>query len=248
MARIYCFTSTGNSLYAAKQIAGEINGVVLPMNSIPTTCDDNIVGFVFPVYFWGLPRIVARFLSEIQISGKETYVFAVLTSGGPVFGVRGLLKKLLKLKGITLQYSTGLVSVTNYLPKNTVNDSEERRRKSDENLRRIIGEIKNRTANHASSFTAINSLIYKIFPNENSDRHFTVSEKCTGCSTCQKICPVNNIVMENGRPYFQNQCEHCLGCLHGCPAAAIDWKQKTQGKQRYRHPNIGLDELISFSK
>jgi len=53
--------------------------------------------------------------------------------------------------------------------------------------------------------------------------------------------------MEAGKPQFQHQCEHCLACLHNCPARAIDWKDKTQGKARYRNANVSLDELIEFN-
>lgn len=247
-ATIYCFSSTGNSLYTAKRIAEEIGGTVLSMRAENAICEDNIIGLVFPTYFWGLPRIVARFISEQRISRKDAYVFAIITCGGSVFGVLGMLKKLLKSRGISLSYGEELVSAMNYLPEYKVNDSGDRRRKTEENLRRAIGKIKNRESNRVSSFTAFNSLIYKTFPDENSDRHFTVSSECTGCGTCEKVCPVNNIIMEDGGPQFQHNCEHCLGCLHSCPAVAIDWKQKTQGKKRYRHSAVGLDELISFGK
>ncbi len=247
MATIYCFSSTGNSLYTAKRIAAETGAVVLPMNEDNVVCDDDVIGFVCPDYFWGLPRIVTRFIVTLQINRKDAYVFAVVTCGGSGPGVSGLIKKLLLEKGVRLSYGGFLATVTNYVPEYTVNDSEARRLKTEAALERMIESIKNRESNRVSSFTAINSLVNKFCPGENSDRYFSVSPKCTGCGTCQKICPVDNIVMENGRPQFLHHCEHCLGCLHNCPAVAIDWKRKTQGKKRYRHPEISLDDLVALA-
>ncbi len=247
MASIYCFSSTGNSLYTAKRIAEEIGAAVLPMTTENSVCDDDVIGFVFPVYFWGLPRIVSRFIAKLQINLKDAYVFSVVTYGGSGPDVSGLTNKLLQAKGVRLNYGGSLNTVTNYVPEYTVNDSEARRIKTEAELERMIVRIKNRESNHLPSFTAINSFINRFCPSEDSDRHFSVSPNCTGCGTCQKVCPVGNIVMENDRPQFLHRCEHCLGCLHNCPAAAIDWKSKTKGKKRYRHPEISLEELAALT-
>lgn len=247
MATIFCFTSTGNSLYTAKKIAEKIEGKVLPMNNGRVQTQDDIIGFVFPVYFWGLPRIVERFVTEIQISNKDAYVFSVVTSGGPGFGVLGRVKKLLRGKGIKLRYGIRLISVSNYLPEYEAKDSEAIRRRVDEKLVRIADAISRRMSNRIQASTAINKIIYRVFPDERSDQYFTVASTCTGCAICQRVCPAKNITMADGKPGFQHRCEHCLACIHNCPAHAIDWKQKTQGKERYRNAGIPLSELILFN-
>ena len=248
MATIYCFTSTGNSLYTARKLIGEIGGRVLPMNHKSATCEDEVIGFVFPVYFWGLPRMVEGFVKELEITNKNAYVFAVATCGGAVFGVLGRLKKLLEAKGIRLQYGTNLVSVSNYLPEYEAKDSESLRNKIDTSILRIAGAVNSRESNRILAFTFLNRLIYRAFPNEESDRHFTVGDTCTTCETCQKVCPAKNIVMHNGKPEFLHRCEHCLACMQNCPTQAIDWKKKTQGKERYRNTGISLEDLIALNE
>lgn len=247
MAVIFCFTSTGNSLYTAKKIAEKIGGKVLPMNNGQVETEDDIIGFVFPVYFWGLPRMVEHFVTEIRISNKDAYVFAVMTSGGPGFGVLGVLKKLLQAKGISLRYGTRLISVSNYLPEFEAKDSEAIRRRVDKKLVRIVNTISSRRSNRIQVSTAINMMIYRAFPDESSDQYFTVASTCTGCTICRQVCPAKNIIMEAGKPSFQHKCEHCLACIHNCPAHAIDWKQKTQGKERYRNAGVSLNDLILFN-
>ena len=248
MATIYCFTSTGNSLYTAKKLAEAIDGEVLPMNGEKIKCEDDLIGFVVPVYFWGLPRRVESFVEEMEITNNNAYVFAIATSGGPVFGVLGRLKKLLKSKGIHLQYGMGICSVSNYLPEYEPKDSEKLRQSIEKSISAIVDAVNNKESNRVLPFLFLNSIIYKFFPNEQSDKYFTVTSACTSCETCQKVCPVKNISIVDGKPEFHHKCEHCLACLQNCPACAIDWKGKTQGKPRYRNAAISLDELISFMK
>ena len=248
MATVFCFTSTGNSLYAAKKIAEKIGGRVASINGKAGDCDDDVIGFVFPNFFGGLPRIARRFIAEMRIVNKDAYVFAVVTCGGAGFGVLGLIKKLLKSKKIHLYYGATITSVSNYLPLYEVNDSEALKQKVDEKIAEIADDVKNRKANRISSaLSFLNKLIYLAYPNEKSDRYFVVAPTCTGCGICQKICPAMNVSMEAGNPVFQRKCEHCLACLHHCPAQAIDWKEKTKGKERFRNAGVSLDELIAFN-
>ena len=247
MATIYCFTSTGNSLYTANRLAEKIGGKVLPMRGEPAVCEDDVIGFVFPVYFWGLPRMVERFTSRMQITNKDAYVFAVLTCGGPVFGVLGLLKKILKSKNIKLSYGEQIISMSNYIPKNEVIYSEELQQKIEAQINSIADSIKSREVKWIPTFTFLNKLFYKAFPAENCDRYFQIASTCKGCASCQKICPANNIIMEAGKPNFQHKCEHCLACLHNCQACAIDWKNQTQGKKRYINSKVSVGDLIAFN-
>lgn len=248
MATIFCFSSTGNSLYTAKRIAKEIDGRVVSMSNPPSKCEDDVVGFVFPVYFWGLPRIVKRYVRELQMTNRNAYVFAVATYGGKVYGVLGELKSLLYQKGILLHYGRNLKSVENYIPSYKINDSEAFRQRIDDNIGEIISEITGAMHTGIQRFTILNQLIHSLYPGPDSDQFFTVSDVCTGCGICEKICPVSNISIEHERPIFQHVCEHCLACVHNCPTNAIVWKQKTKGKGQYRNSQIKLDELISFNR
>jgi ferredoxin len=247
MATIFCFTSTGNGLYIANSLATIIGGKVLPMNSSKTQFEDDIIGFVFPNYFWGLPRIVERFVTQTQIANKDAYVFAVETCGGPGSGELGRLKELLKAKGICLRYGARLISGSNYIPFYKEHKGDTFRQQNDDSIINIARAINNRESNRIPAYTIINKIIYSACPNESSDQYFTVSATCDNCMICQRVCPVNNIKIGDGRPEFQHRCEHCLACLHHCPKQAINWKEKTEGKERYRNSAISLNELIAFT-
>jgi ferredoxin len=77
----------------------------------------------------------------------------------------------------------------------------------------------------------------------NMDRSFTTNEKCTGCRTCVKVCPVKNIELVNGRPLWQHHCEYCLACYSWCPNEAIE-SCGIESAHRYHHPDVEVSDLI----
>jgi len=125
MTTIFCFTSTGNSLVVAKQLAERTGGEVVSMTKEVAACNDKKIGFVFPAYFWGIPKIVERFVRKLEITNPDVYVFAVVTYGGRVHGVTGIFKRWLSKKGIVLNYSVKIKSVENYIPMYKVNNNDE---------------------------------------------------------------------------------------------------------------------------
>ena len=76
----------------------------------------------------------------------------------------------------------------------------------------------------------LNPLMYSMMINAKG---FTVTEKYTGCGKCEARCPLNNIHLKSGRPVWGQDCTHCMACIAGCPAEAIEYGKKTQGKPRY---------------
>ncbi|MEW5804050.1 MAG: EFR1 family ferrodoxin, partial [bacterium] len=123
--------------------------------------------------------------------------------------------------------------------------------KAEIKLNRIAEIVREgRTARIESGFFLTN-VIFSSFIYQNSisrfsqmDSDFRVSEKCNGCGVCARVCPVDNIEMEGTRPKWRHHCEQCLACLHWCPEEAIEMGKRTQGRKRYRHPEITMDEII----
>jgi ferredoxin len=248
MTTIFCFTSTGNSLYVAKRIAEKSGGEIAPMNADPGIINDDVVGFVYPVYFWGLPRMMDRFIKELRIENKDAYIFAVATYGGAAPGVNNLVRKLLRKKGLDLNYGNYVKLVDNYIPMYKPKDSEGLQEKAEKRISGIAEAVFRREKNRIAPDTFINPLSFSAMPGEDSDRHFKVSDACSGCAVCEKICPAQNITIEDGKPVFHHRCEHCMGCLQNCPAVAIDWKEKTKSRARFRKNGVSLNELIAFNQ
>ena len=72
------------------------------------------------------------------------------------------------------------------------------------------------------------------------------SEDYTSCGLCERICPKENIIRPAGKPEWQHDCVECLGCLHICPAEAIDYGPETKGRKRYRHKEISAVDLLKL--
>ncbi|HSJ56090.1 MAG TPA: EFR1 family ferrodoxin [Anaerolineae bacterium] len=81
------------------------------------------------------------------------------------------------------------------------------------------------------------------------DCAFHVDERCQGCGTCARVCPVRNIDMityagaEHAWPAWQGRCEQCFACLQWCPNEALQFGKKTAGRQRYHHPDVTLADM-----
>ena len=46
--------------------------------------ENETLGLVFPVYYWGLPTVVVSFLNRLKLSGEKPYVWAVITCGSGI--------------------------------------------------------------------------------------------------------------------------------------------------------------------
>lgn len=250
MAKIFCFSSTGNSLYAAKRIAEQIGGEVISMTSEVTECSDEVIGFIFPTYFWGVPRTVERFVSDLKITAQAPYVFAITTYGGYSMGVVNIFEKLFRRNNehLKLAYAGKIKMTENYLPCYQVNESAKLDAEIESKLDTIIVDLQQCCSKRLFPKTFINNLAYMMFPalNPACDTHFTVGEKCNGCGVCSKICPMNNVKLIDSKPQFQHHCEHCLACVHACPTKSIDWRGMIRDKKRFRNAHIGLSELQDF--
>jgi Fe-S-cluster-containing hydrogenase component 2 len=47
-------------------------------------------------------------------------------------------------------------------------------------------------------------------------------EKCTGCGTCEEVCPVEAINVESDKAVVDEEtCVDCGSCIEECPEKAI---------------------------
>lgn len=65
---------------------------------------------------------------------------------------------------------------------------------------------------------------------------FHSTSTCVGCGKCAAVCVENNIRLRDGRPVWGDRCTHCMACICGCPAGAIEYGRASRGKPRYQCP------------
>jgi len=246
---IFYFTATGNSKYIADTIADatgdhtiNISGCVQNRQYAFELADDESLGFVVPVYYFGIPIIVEDFLEKFTLSAKhDFYSYAVLNCGGSTGNAERFISRAIRIDAVF-----GVRTVENYVPMMDIVPEAEIKEKLD-NAEKHIGTIADRINNRDTGIyndvagrlpRFVCSFAYSIYKRGRKTNKFKVSEKCTSCGLCKNICPRQIIEIVGGKPEWRaSQCELCLGCLHRCPAASIDYG-KSVGRGRYINPRV----------
>jgi ferredoxin len=254
-ANIYFFSGTGNSLWVAEQIAEKLTDANTfsmsgRVDSIP---DAEITGFVFPVYCWGVPSRVLNFIRSHTF--KSSCYFAVATNGGQVANTLVQIKKFFKdEKNIALSSGIGIRMPSNYIPWGEAEAANIQQQFFDDakiKIDKLVSDLKKSNIAEVEKGVLwqrlVFSPVYKLSFSKlcKMDKSFAADSNCNGCGICKKVCPSNNITIENGKPMFHHKCEQCYSCLHWCPQQALQYGKKTNGLKRYHQPEIKLSDIVN---
>jgi ferredoxin len=239
---IYYFSGRGNSLSVAQGLARLVSDTeIRPMSSVqgevvlPSGC----TGFILPVIDFGIPAYVCDFLKQLKADGKQRYLFAVITCGGMPGASMMSVKKLLHKRGLSL--SAGWILT---FGRRMMTDGEWRTK-----LKEMADAIEKKESISRPSVSfndhlltgLLNPLARHLIPKE--DKKFRVDGNCTGCGICTRVCPVNNIQIENGKPGWLHKCQQCAACFSWCPQKAISGTCLA-AKTHYQNPRVRLDQLF----
>ena len=256
--RIYYYTGTGNSLWVARMIARDLENVAIvslaDWEEGVELIDSPIIGLVFPVHIWGVPRRMVRFARALK-GLQPKYVFAVAVNGGQVSATLVQLKRILDEGGMALSSGFAVTLPSNYIPWGGPGSILEQERLFQSALPKISGIaafVGNLRAGPVEKgplwqrllFSTIYKLSFGRVP--GWDKDFWVDEKCNQCATCVKVCPTHNIEMTgpDERPVWMHRCEQCFACLQWCPREAIQYGPKTPKYERYHHPKVRLQDVL----
>lgn len=264
---LYYFSGTGNTLYLAKQLSKTTKATLIPIASkkhqktitpvTPTT------GILFPVYYNDLPVLVKKFAQKLT-GIENTTIFAVSTYGGSAGNSLDSLKKIIHERGGNLSHTYGI-----HMPQNAFNKPWENHQKIYQTAYQILKNIPDdlttkKQVNKLSNLlidilfkplgTPLRKITTKTFEKKlkskqslpklihNMDQLFSVDENCTHCGICQKVCPVQNISMNNNKITWHHKCENCLACQNYCPSHSIHGKI-SQKNYYYHHPEIKAEDI-----
>jgi ferredoxin len=258
---IFYFTGTGNTLLLAKDLQSEIrergfDAEIFNMENYEKKNDpiigENII-LMFPVYAYGPPKIVTRFINKIDSSVEK--VSLVLNYGLLAVNTYKITAKLLRNKGIRVDYCAGLRMPANYInlynpPK--LKTALQRVDRAEKKLKNIAEDILNGSTNKIKKgmfFLRIPMrIVYSLFL-RNADwmgSMFYADDTCSKCGQCLRCCPVLNISMEkDSKPVWNGRCEQCVRCIHICPEKAIQWGLVTRNRRRYINTKIPREELLN---
>lgn len=260
---IFYFSATGNSLSLTRKIANELgNCKIVPIAK--AVCNDFVevttarVGIVFPVYAWGMPRIVEEFAGKLLFKTKP-YIFGIATCVAIQGNTLKDLRKALRLKGVDLNAGFAVragrssLMQLNRLDKIIIklNRHEKRAETGEVRLPELVNTIEKLSGHRpeTSSWSAglfgslLHGVAVKTF--KTIDTSFVVEDSCNGCGNCARLCPRSNIVLNNNRPVFMHNCELCHACIQWCPNFAIKHPDFDNTLRQYHNPAIHLNDLIT---
>jgi ferredoxin len=255
---IFYFSATGNSLKVAKDLAERIGDTQLvPIPRVikaGVTISADRIGIVFPVYVFGMPLLVTDFIKKIKASA-EKYFFAVATYGGKAGACLQQTVNCLESQGLSLSAGFLVRMPGNYTLLYGAISPEKQAAlftQAKEKISRIAAVVKEgRNAGIETDFFPFGGLLSGLLYGFAApkipamDKSFWVNDACTGCGVCEKVCPVDDIVLQQGKPVWLHRCQQCMACLQWCPEEAIQSGKNTSNRRRYRHPEIALSEIIA---
>jgi Pyruvate/2-oxoacid:ferredoxin oxidoreductase delta subunit/NAD(P)H-dependent FMN reductase len=254
------FTGTGNSwkiLETCKEVFIENHHSVSisPIGSESQTAQGaDLLGFCFPVYAFGIPRICRRYLKQLPKFSNTQHAFVIITAGkGDEAGFSvNQCEKLLRKRNCSVIYSAVVEMPINWTTYMNPPSGQEALRIIEAGLKqaREIGNdiekgirkyhIFNIPENYGRFGLYKEYYLFKYLGLKNMWRSFKVYSSCNGCETCSKICPTASIIVVNKKPRWSSSCEQCMRCVNYCPRQAIYQSigGGTSGRNRYHFPGF----------
>ena len=247
---LYYFSGTGNTyliVERAKKIFEKHNIKVTLFRlekSNPKNIDtSHTIGLAFPVAIQSTFPFIWNFVKELPIV-ENTEIFMLDTMEMFSGAVVGPMKKLLLKKGYTPIGAYEFKMPSNFLSKKEIDNNKITKSLSKTELyitSIINGSSKWKRVPIISDlfyYLVSNKLVWKVISNYISPK--VDKNKCISCGLCEKICPVNNIKVNN-YPIFNGSCQSCMRCITYCPVNAIS----TRNNKKNFYKALPIQKIIS---
>ncbi|MGL4368381.1 MAG: EFR1 family ferrodoxin, partial [Spirochaetota bacterium] len=254
---IYYFTGTGNTLALARDLAAELGGAELipvkkSVNASSVQSKHDTVILAYPVYCFGAPVIIRKFITKLKTK-KGAKIYLCASYGGMLSDSLAAFRDYAASAGVTISAGYAVRMPGNYQIMYDVYSADKQAgffTKEKIRVREIAAAIQRGDEGNFDRNLGILGLFLSRVVNKGAVKHmgeadgkFILTDACSGCGTCAKLCPVKNITMKNKRPQWNHACEQCLACMQWCPEKAI-----VQGKSakhgQYHHPSVKMKDIL----
>lgn len=245
------FSATGNTLTTARKLSALLRKQedcsIIPAVSL---LDKNAVltadkiGLLFPVYYGDMPYFFRPLIDSLQFIQKP-YIFAVVTGKGNFGAVSERLNEVLHSKGLSLHncYKLQMPGNSWIAPKE---QDAQALAMQDEQIQKIASNLLHwEVHNYHTEEPLEPSDIAKGYYNM---RGMQAEDFCTGCGICLQVCPMHNIMIQDGHAVIGEHCISCMTCFHWCPKKAL-WMSKADAaiirRPQYHHPDVSLSDFMT---
>lgn len=245
--KILYFTSTGNNLYIAKKLGGELLSIPQLIKNNRFDIEDESIGIIFPVFYANAPKIVREFIEKARFKTDYLFLIASYGSDGDQNAFK-ILKKAFNKKGMKVNYTNSVLMVDNYLPMFDMKEEKEIKDdcEIDNQIEIIKNDIESRKEFHLKKRSVSDiPFIEKVLESTMTKRfHIIVGDGCSDCKVCSRICPKGNIDLSGEKPVIGDDCLFCLGCVHHCKENVFTINNEKNSEERFSNPHIKVSEII----
>jgi len=241
------FSGTGNTKYIAELFSHKTNAKCMSIeNEIDFTSEikaHDTIAFCYPIYCSRVPRIMREFthnhmadligkklvilVTQQKFSGDGARVFTDLFEEGAI--------EIIYAEHFDMQQNMGNLPIWSRLFKPTEKSKQKFIRKSEAKMNIVCDNIKNNVIKKRGFSKASILLGYiqgkpwqkdtgSIIPQRLEKKlmdDMRIDNNCTACDLCVKICPMKNLVNNDGQIQHLNNCTICYRCVNRCPKKAI---------------------------
>jgi len=236
MIGIY-FSGTGNSRYAAELFCREYD-----KDAIAYTIEDDdvlkavnsadVIVFSYPVQFSTVPKIMRDFVTNNKELWRNKKIFVIATMGLFSGDGAGMLGRLLE------SYGAEVIGGLHLKMPDSIADEKALKRPLEKNKELVIQagqKIKECVRQLKEGHPPLEGmgLLYRLAgffgqrlyfghkTKKYSSKIKIDKEKCIGCGKCEKLCPMENIVIVGQKAVSGDRCTMCYRCINKCPEQAI---------------------------
>ena len=202
------FTATGNSLYVAKRIGGELRSIPKLMWEDRPTISDDAVGVVCPVYCGEMPGMVRRFLLKAEI--RTDYFFFVYTYGMSETFAKPHAAALAKQADLPLRYVNSIKMVDNFLPGFEMQNQKETagEKRIEEQIHRVCQDIALRKVSTVPvgvvrkiGMALVHGTMGKTVLKGTAAKSYLVTDDCIQCGVCARYVPPTTLRSRRRWPF-----------------------------------------------
>ena len=244
------FSATGNTRFVATELAKHLEDEALDLCSkvkqhdYETIRSDKPFVFCAPTYVCAAPAFFYDFLRKVDLAGSPD-VYMISTSGGYSGISSDIARAIIRKKHMNYKGCAEFKMPPNYIANKShkLPGKEEIEKRISDTCQKIepVADIirSGKPLRHRHIWLLEKLIDYPSNPVLSLIGHrvkgFYATDGCIACGLCEKKCPLNIISMRDGRPRWKGRtCAHCMACIQNCPVEAIEYKEITNGRKRYR--------------
>ncbi len=235
MIGIY-FSGTGNSKYALEIFLRGYNDSVMfsieDENLIEQISYHDEIVFSYPVQYSTVPKIMSDFVHSNSGLWKEKNVFIIATMALFSGDGAGILGRLLEQYGAQITGGLHLQMPDSIADEKVLKRSLQKNtqlvKNANSKIAEAIAHIKNGKypQEGLGPFARLAGFLLQRLWFGHRTRQYSNqlkidTDKCMGCSKCVKMCPTENIIIEDNKAKGKDKCTVCYRCVNLCPEQAI---------------------------